>query len=126
MITFGGRIFNQGEQAYPLSDAAWCFDFERQEWSEILIEGQGEHGVKIKPAPRYGHTQVTIDDNNILLIGGCGGPNQIFSDVWLLTSSPGRKFVKAKWEKVKVKNSEKFSANDFHYYGCKVSIFRCR
>jgi F-box protein 42 len=123
MLIFGGRTFNQREPSYPLSDATWVFNFDSKEWNEVRIEGQGPNAVKTKPTSRYGHTQVTLDDENVLVIGGCGGPNQVFADVWLLTSCPGRNFLKAKWEKIKIINTEKFTANDFHYYGCKVKEF---
>lgn len=76
------------------------------------------------PSARYGPTQVTLDDTHILIVGGCGGPNQIFSDVWLLTLifGTGRNALKGKWDKVEIANSEMFTTNDFHYHGCKVCI----
>ena len=30
-----------------------------------------------KPLPRYGHSQVTLDNGHMLVIGGCGGPNMV-------------------------------------------------
>jgi F-box protein 42 len=131
MVVFGGRIFNQTEQSYPLSNDVWLFDFKSQEWTEVSIQSvnQSPGATSIKPIPRYGHTQVTLDNEHVLVVGGCGGPSQIFSDVWLLTlisNNSGTRGVtsyKGKWERVGIINPELFSANDFHYYGCKVSVF---
>lgn len=36
------------------------------------------------PPPRYGQSQILLDDHHLIIIGGCGGPNLMFSDVWLL------------------------------------------
>ena len=30
-----------------------------------------------RPEPRYGHSQMTLDDERVLIIGGCGGPNKV-------------------------------------------------
>lgn len=59
------------------------YDIEKNAWSFPDI-GQ------LKPAGRYGQTQVALDDHHLLIIGGCGGPNSIFNDVWLLS-------MKGKW-----------------------------
>jgi hypothetical protein len=39
------------------------------------------------PTPRYGHSQIKLDGDHLLIVGGCGGPNMIFADVWMLTIS---------------------------------------
>lgn len=36
------------------------------------------------PPPRYGQSQLLLDDRHLIIIGGCGGPSLNFSDVWLL------------------------------------------
>ena len=36
------------------------------------------------PPPRYGQSQLLLDDRPLIIVGGCGGPNVNFSDVWLL------------------------------------------
>ncbi|EJW84643.1 hypothetical protein WUBG_04448 [Wuchereria bancrofti] len=38
-----------------------------------------------QPNPRYGSSCVVIDKSHLLVIGGCGGPNCIYNDAWLLT-----------------------------------------
>jgi hypothetical protein len=37
-----------------------------------------------RPAARYGQTQILIDADHMLIVGGCGGPNVIFADAWVL------------------------------------------
>ena len=48
------------------------------EWLKKEING-------VRPESRYGHSQVTIDDEHILIVGGCGGPNHLYDDIWCLT-----------------------------------------
>ncbi|VBB26434.1 unnamed protein product [Acanthocheilonema viteae] len=38
-----------------------------------------------QPNPRYGSSCVVIDKSHLLVVGGCGGPNCIYNDAWLLT-----------------------------------------
>uniref|UniRef100_A0A915PJX4 F-box domain-containing protein n=1 Tax=Setaria digitata TaxID=48799 RepID=A0A915PJX4_9BILA len=38
-----------------------------------------------EPNPRYGSSCVKIDKSHLLVVGGCGGPNCIYNDAWLLT-----------------------------------------
>ena len=82
------------------------------EWIKKEING-------IKPESRYGHSQVTIDNEHILIIGGCGGPNHLYDDVWSLTlpKSSNTGF----WQKVLIRQT--FNAPlQLH---C-VSLVRCQ
>ncbi|KAM3723983.1 F-box only protein [Dirofilaria immitis] len=38
-----------------------------------------------QPNPRYGSSCVVLDKSHLLVVGGCGGPNCIYNDAWLLT-----------------------------------------
>ncbi|XP_046858018.1 F-box only protein 42-like isoform X2 [Xenia sp. Carnegie-2017] len=71
MVIFGGA---QAERRY--SDVC-LFNINKKRWYFPTITGAG-------PTERFGHTQVTVSDENILIIGGCGYRNTEFSDVWLL------------------------------------------
>ncbi|RWS31385.1 hypothetical protein B4U80_05721 [Leptotrombidium deliense] len=66
------------QNTFVPSNEVWVFNFDCLRW-------RNQHINSPKPPPRYGHSQVVVDDNNILIFGGCGGPNMLFSDVWLLT-----------------------------------------
>jgi F-box protein 42 len=56
----------------------YCLCLKTLEWFKKEING-------IKPESRYGHSQVTVNDEHILIVGGCGGPNHLYDDVWCLT-----------------------------------------
>ncbi|XP_064611419.1 F-box only protein 42-like [Liolophura sinensis] len=56
----------------------WVYDFVQKNWEK-------QNTTLPQPVPRYGQSQLTIDESHILIIGGCGGPNQIFNDLWLLS-----------------------------------------
>ena len=43
-----------------------------------------------RPSPRYGQSQLFLDDHHVLVMGGLGGPNNVFNDVWLLDMKPGK------------------------------------
>ncbi|XP_060066686.1 F-box only protein 42-like [Ylistrum balloti] len=104
MVVFGGsHIPGAG------TNEVWVFDFNEMLWKKKQIGNK-------KPSPRYGQTQMTIDDSHILIIGGCGGPNQIFSDVWLLSldSEPWQ------WQEVRVLHPENAAPQLWCHPACKV------
>jgi hypothetical protein len=115
MVVFGGRTFDQENQSFPLSAAVWVWDFKVNSWYKMKINGNGGG-----PLPRYGQTQVELDNENLLIIGGCGGPNQIMSDVWLLAMSENRNKIEGSWILMASQNA---SVLDFHYKGCKVGPY---
>ena len=43
-----------------------------------------------RPSPRYGQSQLFLDEHHVLVMGGLGGPNNVFNDVWLLDMNPGK------------------------------------
>lgn len=55
-----------------------------------------------RPDARYGHSQITLDAERILVVGGCGGPNKQFDDAWIL-HWPLDVNVNARWERVSVR-----------------------
>jgi len=75
MILFGGCNGSLGNK----TNAVYCLDLDTFEW-EACREIDG-----LKPESRYGHSQVSLDDERVLIVGGCGGPNRNFDDVWILT-----------------------------------------
>jgi len=75
MIIFGGS-HGLGSR----TNEVWVLDLEEAAWSRVEIGG-------CQPSARYGQTQIVVDDDHILIIGGCGGANTLYSDVWLLDMS---------------------------------------
>lgn len=65
------------------------------------------------PNPRHGHCQITIDDNNILIIGGAGVIKGAYSDVFLLTFDTN--IENAKWKEITVIPIKKFKKNKFNF-----------
>lgn len=105
MIVFGGsHVPGTG------NNEVWVFNFIDLTW-------QRKHTSNKRPNPRYGQTQVTLDENHILVIGGCGGPNQIFNDLWILCldTDPWS------WQEVTI-NQPEFSAPQLWCHpACKVN-----
>jgi len=100
MIVFGGLTLDANLSIRKSNDL-WLLDLNTLEWQQKSI-------ALPKPNPRYGHSLVPLGDNlvmfqnklvqmfilfsfllkenshNFLLMGGCGGANMKFNDVWLL------------------------------------------
>ncbi|XP_071146947.1 F-box only protein 42-like [Mytilus edulis] len=87
----------------------WRFDFIDLTWKKIVTENK-------RPSPRFGQTQVTVDDQHILVIGGCGGPNQIFNDMWLLSMDKDP----WEWTEVKVNNTDCAAPQLWCHPACKI------
>lgn len=89
MILFGGCNGSLGNKA----NTVYCLNLDTYEW--VLHNSSTDShslvcGVKVdgpKPEARYGHSQITLDDHRILIIGGCGGPNKQYDDIWILNWS---------------------------------------
>ncbi|XP_062611135.1 F-box only protein 42-like [Saccostrea cucullata] len=105
MVVFGGsHVPGTG------NNEVWEFNFIDMTW-------QRKHTGNKRPNPRYGQTQVTLDDTHILVVGGCGGPNQIFNDLWLLCldTDPWS------WEEVIINQSEFSAPQLWCHPACKVN-----
>lgn len=117
MIVFGGRTYDLENQRYPVSNDVWVFDYREEEWYSVQIDKNSEC-----PGPRYGQTQVELDEFHILIIGGCDGPTKIYNDAWLLSLTSdlsGRRT--GTWKTIQMRNGEsKSPPSDFHYSGSRV------
>lgn len=80
MVVFGG--VKTYAVAMTISNEVWRLDLNTYKWQRQRTN------TDVQPQPRYGQAQVQLDENNILIVGGCGGPNNIFRDAWLLTRPP--------------------------------------
>ncbi|EDO42623.1 predicted protein, partial [Nematostella vectensis] len=87
MIVFGGA------QRQSRFNDVWVLDLNDMQWSTPLVRGR-------RPSGRFGHSQVAVNDKTILIIGGCGGPNMLFSDVWLLD------LIQWRWQEIEVRNQK--------------------
>ncbi len=59
-----------------------------------------------RPAPRYGQSQLRLRgrEDRLLVLGGCGGPNNVFSDVWLLEMDAAH--AQWRWRRCQVRNAD--------------------
>lgn len=105
MLLFGGCNGSLGNK----TNAVYCLDMETFEWEPCReIDG-------LKPESRYGHSQMSLDDERVLIVGGCGGPNRNFDDVWILT-----------WPRDKKINARYFSFYLFFYLKFKTILYQLK
>ncbi|PIO14738.1 hypothetical protein AB205_0201210, partial [Aquarana catesbeiana] len=91
------------------SNDVWALDMEQWSWSKPVISGTC-------PFPRGGQSQIVIDNETILILGGCGGPNALFKDAWLLhmDTTPWT------WQQLKVENEEHGAPELWCHPACRV------
>ncbi|KAJ7397072.1 F-box only protein 42 [Pitangus sulphuratus] len=76
MIVFGGSLGSR-----QMSNDVWVLDLEQWAWSKPNISGPSPH-------PRGGQSQIVIDNETILILGGCGGPNAVGQCVVVFSQAP--------------------------------------
>ena len=97
MIVFGGLQKQRSSVGqYTVSNDIWVYHLERAVWERQLAGGEET------PLARYGQSQVKLDDHHLLILGGCGGPNNEYTDIWLLDMS----LAPWAWRKMEVRGSE--------------------
>ncbi|XP_029105307.1 F-box only protein 42-like isoform X1 [Scleropages formosus] len=104
MIVFGGSL-----GARQMSNEVWVLDLEQWSWFKPPIFGSSPH-------PRGGQSQIVIDDETLLILGGCGGPNALLKDAWLLhmRSSPWS------WQQLRVENEDHGAPELWCHPACRV------
>ncbi|XP_056398316.1 F-box only protein 42 [Hyla sarda] len=104
MIVFGGSLGSR-----QMSNDVWVLDMEQWSWSKPNISRPSPH-------PRGGQSQIVIDNETILILGGCGGPNALFKDAWLLhmNTNPWT------WQQLKVENEEHGAPDLWCHPACRV------
>ncbi|XP_035697427.1 F-box only protein 42-like [Branchiostoma floridae] len=107
MVVIGGSLSLQRR-----SNDVWVLNLQTMEWTMQQVQGT-------PPLPRFGHTQVVLDDQTILIIGGCGGANQNFSDAWMLRldTTPWT------WTQLGVDNENLAAPHIWCHPGCKVGNY---
>ncbi len=113
MIVFGGlqkQRNNIGQ--FSSSNDVWSFHLDSETWTHEDIP-------EPRPKARYGQSQLKLDEDHLLIIGGCGGPNNIYNDVWLLIM----KAPHWKWVQCDIKNPEHGSNNMWCHPACKIGDY---
>uniref|UniRef100_A0A1I8AYT5 F-box domain-containing protein n=1 Tax=Meloidogyne hapla TaxID=6305 RepID=A0A1I8AYT5_MELHA len=106
MLVFGGSMGSS------YNNNVYVLDLLRRIWNMPSIPGPC-------PPPRYGQSQLLLDNNHLIIIGGCGGPNMNFSDVWLLDFDLHGD-SEWKWTQLKVENQELTPPYMWCHRACKV------
>ncbi|XP_068449950.1 F-box only protein 42 [Clinocottus analis] len=104
MVVFGGSL-----GARQMSNEVWILDLEQWSWSKPPISGPSPH-------PRGGQSQIVIDEQTLLILGGCGGPNALLKDAWLLhmDAPPWR------WKQLQVENEDHGAPELWCHPACRV------
>ncbi|XP_026105102.1 F-box only protein 42-like isoform X2 [Carassius auratus] len=103
MVVFGGSL-----GARQMSNEVWVLDLEQWSWSKPAVSGPSPH-------PRGGQSQIVIDSETLLILGGCGGPNALLKDAWLLhmSASPWT------WQQLRVENEDHGAPELWCHPACK-------
>ncbi|XP_073700511.1 F-box only protein 42 [Garra rufa] len=104
MVVFGGSL-----GARQMSNEVWVLDLEQWSWSKPAVSAPCPH-------PRGGQSQIVIDNETLLILGGCGGPNALLKDAWLLhmSASPWT------WQQLRVENEDHGAPELWCHPACKV------
>ncbi|XP_051551158.1 F-box only protein 42-like [Myxocyprinus asiaticus] len=104
MVVFGGSLGTR-----QMSNEVWVLDLEQWTWSKPNISGPSPH-------PRGGQSQIVIDSDTLLILGGCGGPNALLKDAWLLDMSASS----WTWQQLRVENEDHGAPELWCHPACKV------
>lgn len=129
MIIFGGLQKPSTAVHCEKSNDIWKLHLETWTWYKQDVQGNenrlNSHSVMLKhvsllagpkPNGRFGQTQVILDDKNLLILGGSGGPSSQYCDCWILNMEGGL----WKWIKVEIVGKSNEPANIWSNPGCKV------
>ncbi|KAG1669411.1 F-box only protein 42 [Nymphon striatum] len=97
MVVFGGSQMSDVNNHCNSSNSVWVFDTIEKTWDIKRTN------LPV-PLPRFMHSQVKINEDQMLILGGCSGPNAKFSDVWLL-SIPEDPYAVWFWKEITVRYS---------------------
>lgn len=109
MIVFGG--YQKNDANPTCSNDVWCLNLLTLVWTKPKLSA-------LKPPARYGQFQIAIDNFTLLILGGCGGPNNMFNDAWVLNFSEDT----WKWKTVNINNKMWSASHMWCNPVCKVSI----
>ena len=114
MVIFGGLQKTRNSIGhFSSSNDVWTFQLDSQTWIQEDIPDP-------KPKPRYGQSQLYLDEDHLLILGGCGGPSNMYNDVWLLVMKNDQHWH---WIQCEVKNPSHGSGNMWCHPACKVGNY---
>ncbi|XP_060516603.1 F-box only protein 42 [Cylas formicarius] len=110
MIIFGGLQKPNTAVHCEKSNDIWKLNLETWTWHKQEVQGGA------KPFGRFGQTQVILDECNLLILGGSGGPTMQYCDGWVLNMSGSL----WKWIKVDIQGKSNEPSNIWSNPGCKI------
>ncbi|CAL1301077.1 unnamed protein product [Larinioides sclopetarius] len=112
MVVFGGVQKQICDGPFVSTSDVWTLDLKSYKWQKQVTSTD-------PPPPRYGHSQIPIDKDHLLIMGGCGGPNMLYTDIWLLKmiNGPGGLW---EWQKMDVRCKENSAPQIAFHPACKV------
>ncbi|GJQ67255.1 hypothetical protein Trydic_g8160 [Trypoxylus dichotomus] len=110
MVVFGGLQRANNVVHTTTSNDIWKLNLDTWTWYKQETQGH------IKPVERYAHSQTVLNDDNVLILGGSGGPSFYYADAWVL-NMVGDIW---KWIPVEVRNSDDAPSNLWCNPVCKV------
>lgn len=106
MVIFGGS-----PRTGLGTNNVWVFNFQKCTWKLQPVMRD------LKPEPRYGQYQTTLDENHILIMGGSVGGSRVYNDVWLLTLHPTDPWF---WTRINVEHPELAATQSWCHAACRV------
>merc|ERR1712218_737153 len=111
LILFGGWTHPSLyplHQSWKLFSELHIYNISENRWE--FIEGGDP------PLPRYGQSQIVLSPNHLLVMGGCGGPNNEYADIWMLNmeAQPWN------WVQMEVRGSEDRAKDIWSHPACRV------
>jgi len=109
MVVFGGLHKQRSIGHYTSSNDVWTFDLSSKVWQLQTTVGE-------PPLPRYGQSQIVLSPDHLLVMGGCGGPNNEYADIWMLNmeAQPWT------WVQMEVRGSEHRAKDIWSHPACRV------
>ncbi|KAL1514120.1 hypothetical protein ABEB36_003433 [Hypothenemus hampei] len=110
MIVFGGLQKPSTAVHCEKSNDIWKLNLETWVWhKQEVLAGP-------KPLGRFGQTQVMVNEKNLFILGGSGGPSSQYCDGWLLNMENSL----WKWIKVELQGKANEPVNIWSNPGCKI------
>nr|XP_022919106.1 F-box only protein 42-like isoform X2 [Onthophagus taurus] len=110
MVVFGGLQRAKTAVHSTKTNDVWKLDLDNWMWEKKDVLGN------MGPVERYGHSQTALDDENIFILGGSGGPSFYYNDAWVLNM----KGDIWRWIPVEVRNTVDAPSNLWCNPVCKV------
>lgn len=114
MVVFGGLQKQGGIGFFDNSNNTWVYSINEKTWhlQPVLDD--------VRPGGRYGQSQIKLDEEHLLVLGGCRGNNNEWTDVWLLQmTGPAWR-----WVQLTVEEEENRGKDIWRHPACRASSDR--